>query len=295
MAGAIWSAPAKALLGRMLYFDPRLSRANVESCSSCHNPALGYGDGLAKGVGDGMVPLGRRSPTVVNAAWSDALMWDGRFDTLEEQALGPIQSAAEMNMPLATVVERLSAIDGYRTMFQAVFPGQPISGETIGKAIATFERTIVSARAPFDAWIDGDEQAIPEVAKRGFALFTGKAQCASCHSGWTFSDSGFHDIGLPDDDLGRGRLLAKVVKMQHAFKTPGLREIDRRGPFMHDGSLGTLEAVVEHYDTGGAARPSRSELVKPLGLTKEEKADLVAFMHTLTSPMPPLAVPLLPR
>jgi len=287
--------PAKARLGRMLFFDPRLSRANVQSCSSCHNPALGYGDGLSKGMGDGMHPLGRRSPTIVNAAWSDALMWDGRFDTLEAQALGPIQSPGEMNMALGAVVDRLGAVAEYRKLFEAAFPGQPMSGKTIGSAIATYERTIVSSPAPFDAWVDGDEAAVSDAAKRGFAVFTGKANCVACHSGWTFSDNGFHDVGLPDDDIARGKFFPQILKMQHAFKTPTLREINRRAPYMHDGSLPTLEAVVAHYDSGGVARASRSELVKPLGLTDTDKSDLVAFMQTLSSQMPPAAAPNLPR
>jgi cytochrome c peroxidase len=167
--------------------------------------------------------------------------------------------------------------------------------KTLAKAIATYERTVVSQRAPFDDWIDGNEQAISEEAKRGFALFNAKAQCASCHEGWNFTNDGFQDIGLPSDDIGRGKFMPGVVKMQYAFKTPGLREITRRSPYMHDGSLATLEQVVEHYDRGGVDRPSRSDLVKPLGLTAREKSDLVAFLKTLTSDLNPTAVPVLPR
>jgi cytochrome c peroxidase len=180
-------------------------------------------------------------------------------------------------------------------MFEAAFPKEGIKSESVAKAIATFERTVVSARAPFDAWTEGNDKAISEEAKRGFALFNTKADCARCHSGWNFTDDSFHDIGLASDDPGRGKFLPSIAKMQHAFKTPGLREITRRGPYMHDGSMATLEAVVDHYDKGGIERPSRSDLVKPLGLSQQEKKDLVAFMQTLTSDADPMTVPVLPR
>jgi cytochrome c peroxidase len=167
--------------------------------------------------------------------------------------------------------------------------------ETIAKSIATYERTVVSGRAPFDAWIEGNTKAISEEAKRGFVLFNTKAGCNECHSGWNFTDDSFHDIGLSSPDIGRGKHLPGVIKMQHAFKTPGLREIARRGPYMHDGSVATLEAVMEHYDQGGIKRASLSELMKPLSLTRQEIADLVSFMKTLTSDMDPTTVPVLPR
>jgi cytochrome c peroxidase len=265
------------------------------SCGTCHSPSFAWGDGLPKGVGHEMKPLGRRSPTVVNSAWGLIFMWDGRAGTLEEQALGPIQSDVEMNLPLPQLMSRLSKIEEYGPLFEAAFPGEAMSPELIGKALATYERTVVSAEAPFDAWIEGDESAVSDAAKRGFALFNGKAACAACHIGWNFTDDSFHDIGLASTDIGRGAQLPGVIKMQHAFKTPGLREIARRGPFMHDGSVPTLAAVIEHYDRGGIARPSRSDLMQPLGLTAEEKADLVAFLETLTSDVDPTTLPPLPR
>jgi cytochrome c peroxidase len=287
--------PEKAALGKKLYFDTRISVTSAQSCASCHSPGFGWGDGLAVGVGHGMNKLGRHSPTVVNAAWGAIFMWDGRLANLEEQALGPIQAAGEMNMPLDQLMQRLSSIPEYKPMFEAAFPGEGMSPKTLAKAIATYERTIVSERAPFDAWIEGEEGAISEEAKRGFVVFNGKAQCASCHEGWNFTNEGFQDIGLPSKDIGRGEYLPDVIKMKHAFKTPGLREIARRSPYMHDGSLATLEKVVEHYDHGGVDRPSRSDLMKPLGLTAQEKTDLVAFMKTLSSDLSPTAVPVLPR
>jgi cytochrome c peroxidase len=287
--------PEKANLGKKLYFDTRVSGHNLLSCAACHNPGYGWGDGQPKGVGDLMHVLGRRSPTIINAAYRQIFMWDGRMPTLEDQALGPIQAEPEMNMSLDELMARLKAIPEYPPLFAAAFPGEGISPKTVAKAIATYERTVVSGRAPFDDWIDGDEKAISEDAKRGFVLFNTKAACNKCHSGWNFTDDSFHDIGLSDADIGRGKFLPSVIKMQQAFKTPGLREIGRRGPYMHDGSVPTLMAVVEHYNKGGVERASRSDLIKPLSLTAQEQADLVAFMGTLDSNVYPTAVPVLPR
>jgi cytochrome c peroxidase len=285
----------KVALGKKLYFDTRLSAANLLSCATCHNPAYAWGDGQPKGVGHGMKQLGRRSPSIVNAAFGQIFMWDGRAASLEEQALGPVVTDVEMNLPIDQLIEKLKGISEYVPYFQAAFPKEGLAPGSIAKAIATFERTIISGRAPFDAWIEGDEQAISEAAKRGFLLFNTKALCANCHSEWNFTDDSFHDVGLPDADIGRGKILPGVVKMAHAFKTPGLREITRRGPYMHDGSMPTLEAVMDHYNDGGISRPSRSELMKPLGLSKQEKDELVAFMKTMTSEMEPTSIPVLPR
>jgi cytochrome c peroxidase len=286
---------AKAELGKALFFDTRLSGGSLLSCASCHNPGFGWGDGLPKGIGHGMVPLGRRSPSIVNAAFGQAFMWDGRAASLEEQALGPIEAGVEMNLPIDELMKRLGSVPGYDRLFRAAFPNEGISPLTVAKALATYERTVVSGRAPFDAWIEGDETAIPEGAKRGFLLFNGKAGCANCHSGWNLTDDSFHDIGLADADIGRGKIVPQVVKMQHAFKTPGLREISRRGPYMHDGSIGTLRGVIERYDDGGVDRPSRSDLVKPLGLSEQEKSDLESFLKSLTSEGDSTTVPVLPR
>ena len=242
-----------------------------------------------------MAKLGRHSPTIINAAWGAIFMWDGRLANLEEQALGPIQAAGEMNMPLDKLMERLASISEYKPLFEASFPGVGLKPATLAQAIATYERTVVSEQAPFDNWIEGNEKAISEEAKRGFVLFNTKAQCSGCHEGWNMTNDSFHDIGLASKDVGRGEFMPGVIKMKHAFKTPGLREITRRAPYMHDGSIATLEKVVEHYDHGGVDRPSRSDLMKPLGLTAQEKSELVAFMKTLTSNLEPTTVPVLPR
>ena len=225
-------------------------------------------------------------------------MWDGRFDTLEQQALGPIQSGVEMNMSLTDAdpeaCRRSRSIGRCSPRPSTAEP--EITGEKIAMAIATYERTVVSGSAPFDRWITGDAGGdMPNRRKRGFVLFNGKATCAACHSGWRFTDDSFHDIGVPGDDIGRGKQLPNIAKMQHAFKTPGLRNIDRRYPYMHDGSVATLELVIEHYNTGGMQRPSLSDEMKPLGLTVQEEADLVAFLKTLTSEDPPVQYVTLPR
>jgi cytochrome c peroxidase len=274
--------PDKASLGKKLYFDTRISVTSAQSCGSCHSPGFGWADGLAVGVGHGMNKLGRHSPTVVNAAWGGIFMWDGRLATLEEQALGPIQAAGEMNMPLDQLMQRLASIPEYKPMFEAAFPGEGMSAKTLAKAIATYERTIVSERAPFDAWIEGNEKAISEEAKRGFVLFNGKTNCFACHSGWRFTDDRFHDIGSSTTDLGRGREVKDDELMRFAFKTPTLRSVSLRPPYMHNGSFANLHDVMRHYEKGGIDRPSRSPLMLALDLTDQERSDVVAFMETLT-------------
>jgi cytochrome c peroxidase len=242
-----------------------------------------------------MKQLGRRSPTILNDAWSDLLFWDGRADSLEMQALGPIASKREMNMPLDAMVQVLQGIPEYKTLFARAYPGEPISDKTVARAIATFERTVVSGQAPFDKWISGDESAIGEAAKRGFDLFNGKAGCAQCHSEWNFTDNGFHDIGLLDSDRGRGERVP-LEGLQFAFKTPTLRNVDRRAPYMHEGNEQTLGEVIDFYDRGGdARRKSLSPEMVPLHLTVQEKTDLLAFLSTLTSVDKPVEFPILPR
>src|SRR3984893_8368065 len=203
--------PLKMELGKKLYFDTRISVTSAQSCASCHSPGFGWADGLAVGVGHGMAKLGRPSPTIINAAWGAIFMWDGRLANLEEQALGPIQSPGEMNMPITRLMERGASLPEYKPLFAGAFPGETMNAKTLAEAIATYERTVVSARAPFDDWIDGNEKAISEEAKRGFLVFNAKAQCSSCHEGWNFTNDGFQDIGLPSQDTGRCEFGAGVI------------------------------------------------------------------------------------
>ncbi|HJS83926.1 MAG TPA: cytochrome c peroxidase [Acetobacteraceae bacterium] len=289
-------SPAKARLGRMLFFEPLLSGSRTRSCASCHNPALSWGDGLPRALGDVGASMALRSPTLLNVAWTQRLGWDGKFTNLESVAFAAITGAGNMNLHEAAAIERLAAIPGYVRAFAEAFGDPEITRRDAELALATYERTIVSGEAPFDRWIAGDGGAISEAAKRGFALFNGKAKCSACHSGWAFSDGSFHDIGTAEGgDLGRGRLFPTSLKLRYAFKTPTLRDVARRAPYMHDGSVPTLEAVIALYDRGGVQRPSRSELIRPLGLTEVEKADLIAFLRTLTSLPEPVPVPVLPR
>ncbi len=287
---------AKSALGRALFFDPMLSGSRKHSCSSCHNPGLSWGDGLPKAIGENQSALAVRSPTLLDVAWTPQLGWDGHFRDLEAVAFGPITAAGNMNLPEKTLIERLSAIPSYVAAFDAAFGAGEINRRKIELALATFERSIVSGEAPFDRWIAGDENAIGEAAKSGFELFRGKARCAECHNGPAFTDASFHDIGVAQgDDIGRARLFPNSIKLRYAFKTPTLRDVARRAPYMHDGSIATLEAVVDLYDRGGVERPSRSNLISPLGLTGNEKASLIAFLRTLTGALESVPVPVLPR
>ena len=287
---------AKYELGRTLFFDPILSGAKVRSCSSCHNPSLSWADGQPRAIGEDQKPLPLRSPTLLNVAWTPKLGWDGHFRNLEGVAFGPITGADNMDLSETTLIERLSGIPGYVSAFDAAFGKGDVTRHKVELALATFERSIVSSDAPFDRWIKGNEAAIGPAAKRGFALFNGKGNCTACHSGWAFTDASFHDIGTAkNDDIGRGRLFPTSAALRYAFKTPTLRDVARRGPYMHDGSLPTLQAVVDLYDRGGIDRPSRDEHIHPLGLTDGEKADLIAFLQTLSGMPQPFAVPELPR
>jgi cytochrome c peroxidase len=292
-----WSS-AKEKLGRTLFFDPIMSGSRTISCASCHNPALSWSDGLKLANGAG--PMQLHTPTLIDVAWVPVLGWDGKYASLESVAFGPLLSPANMNITAAELVERLSGIAGYVDAFAQAFPGVPRDGVIarvrIEQALATFERTIVASTAPFDRWIEGDEAAIGDAAKRGFTLFTGKAGCANCHEGPSLTDFSFHDIGIAQEgDIGRGRLFPSSVKLRHAFKVPALRDVARRAPYMHDGSLPTLEAVIDAYNSGGIDRPSRSELIHPLGLTDAEKRDLIALLNTMTGEPVAFDLPALPR
>ena len=226
-------------------------------------------------------------------AWGRLFFWDGRAASLEEQALGPIASPVEMAQDLASLPAELAADPDYPALFRAAFPesGGRITVQDAARALATFQRTVRTAESPFDRWAAGDQAAVTEEAKRGFALFTGAAGCANCHAGWRFTDDAFHDIGLPSTDRGRGAVLGDTAA-DHAFKTPSLRDAARRAPYMHDGSLPDLAAVIEHYATGIVGRPGLSEdLPRRLDLGARDKADLLAFLESLTGDAPATAAP----
>lgn len=275
---------AKYKLGRSLFYDPSLSGSLDISCATCHVPNLAWTDGRPRAIGAAGKPLAIKTPTLLNVAWEAPLGWDGKFATLEAVAFGPITGKSNMNNTEAVLIERLKASPEYTKDFAAAFDDGSISRTNIEKALATFERSIVAGEAPFDRWVEGEEGAIGEAAKRGFDVFNGKAACAGCHSGWSFTDGAFYDIGVErGNDLGRGRYIPGSIKLRYAFKTPTLRDITKRAPFMHDGSIATLEKVIDHYDAGGIERRSRSERIKPLKLTHAEKLDLIEFLKTLSA------------
>lgn len=271
---------AKVELGKQLYFDKRLSIDNTVSCASCHDPEKGWSnaDNFATGIKGQRG--GRSAPTVINSAYHPLQFWDGRAAQLEGQALGPIQNPIEMGHTMDACVAHLNGVPGYKKQFQEVFKSD-VTADGIAKAIAAFERTVLSGDAPYDAYVAGDKKALSDAAARGMTLFFNKARCTACHSGPNFSDAAFHNIGVgmdkPKPDEGR-MVISKLEGDRGSFKTPTLREIARTAPYMHDGSLKTLEDVVEHYNKGGIANPQLDEEIFPLNLTAEEKADLVTFL-----------------
>jgi cytochrome c peroxidase len=283
-----FSEKKRRALGEALFHDKRLSVDASLACVSCHERGKGFADGEVQGRGVPGRPLKRHTPTLWNLAWASPVFWDGRARSLEEQVAGPIESPDEMAQPLAAVIARLAADPATVRAFADAFPQSPkVDAANLAKAITTYERTFVSPDTRFDRWIAGDEQALRANEVAGFKLFTGKAGCVNCHSGFAFTDYAFHDIGLPGDDRGRGAVL-RLEAAEHAFKTPGLREIGRSAPYMHDGSLATLEDVLRHYVSGVVERPTLSkDLTRPLALADAERADLVAFLGSLTSEREP--------
>lgn len=283
------ASPARIELGERLFREPRLSANGRISCATCHNPALGFTDGVpistAGATGE---RLRRHTPALWNLAWAPRLYWDGRATSLEDQAQYPMSHADEMASSPAGAAQQLAQDQGYREAFRIAYPESGgIDGDAVLKALAAYERTLVSPPTRFDQWLAGDADALKPEEQRGLALFLGKAQCANCHTGFAFTDYGFHDIGLPTNDLGRGAIV-DVAAANHAFKTPGLRELAWTAPYMHDGSLPTLEDVVRHYEGGGVLRSTRShDMPRPFRLTEEERSDLVAFLESLSSDQPP--------
>ena len=308
---------AKIELGRQLYFDTRLSADSTISCASCHDPSMGYSANTQTGVGIRDQKGGRNSPVSFNRILSGPQFWDGRADSLEAQAVGPIANPLEMGFTHEGVVQRLGEIPVYKQQFETVF-GE-LSIDRVGQAIAAFERALVTEPAPFDYYeqllpftkmdeediADDEELAakyaaakagveahpMSDSAKRGRDLFFGKANCTACHVGANLADEKYHNLGVGMDkdepDLGRF-VVTKDEKDKGAFKTPTIRNVAHSGPYMHDGSQATLEEVVEWYDKGGHPSPRLSEKIKPLGLTPQEKADLVEFMKACTSDTPPV-------
>jgi cytochrome c peroxidase len=288
---------AKIRLGRQLYFDTRLSVDNTVSCASCHDPRTGWANPHPTDTGVKGQVGGRNSGTILNAAFMRFQFWDGRESSLEGQALGPIHNPIEMGETLENVVAKLNAIPGYRSQFQAVF-GSDVNTEGIAKAIASFERTVVSGPSPFDLYLMGDRKAMSPSAVRGMDIFNGKGHCTPCHGGPLFSDQGFHNLGVgmknASPDLGRFNQTHDPADTGR-FKTPGLRNVALTPPYLHDGSAKTLMDVVVLYDEGGVPNPHLDPAVFPLRLTAAEKRDLVTFLEALTGSLPRIPVPEFPE
>lgn len=292
--------PLEVELGRQLFFDPRLSGNGAMSCATCHDPARAWGDGLRRGRGLGHKELSRNTPSLlaVHRNIPHPFFWDGRADTIEQAILTALQSRLEMDRDPRLLTVDLNRVPVYAEVFKKLYGPEGISPERLGKAIGAFIRAEIRPQeAPFDRYRD-DANALSDSAKRGMDLFAGKARCLLCHTGSFLSDDFFHNVGLRPtpglDDPGRGALV-KEKHSQRAFRTPPLRDVERTGPWMHDGSEDSLEAIVEFYDRGGDVHDgSQDELVRPLGLTVGEKADLVAFLRSLTSPEREVTLPLLP-
>jgi cytochrome c peroxidase len=277
-------SPAKAELGRILYFDKRLSADGTVSCATCHDPKFAFTDGAAVSTGIRGQKGGRSAPSVINRAWSLAQFWDGRAATLEAQAIGPMANPIEMGNTHEAIVHNIDGIAGYKPLFRAAFGDEKITISHFAKAIATFERTIMSGDSPYDRWKAGRANAMSPAAIRGFHVFQ-KAQCDACHEGHNFTSNMYSNIGIgidkPNPDVGRYEI-TKNESDWGAFKTPTLREIEHTGPYMHDGSLKTLEEVVDYYDKGGTPNKNLDSHIKPQHLRPEEKADLVAFLKSLS-------------
>ncbi len=305
---------AKIELGRQLYFDTRLSVDNSISCASCHDPDVGYARETQFGVGIQGLTGNRNSPTSYNRILSTAQFWDGRAASLEEQAIGPIANPIEMGNTHEVCVETVSGIPGYVVQFEKVFPKEGVTIETIGQAIASFERIIVTGPSPYDYYerlkpflnftsedleddpdlkeeydaVMAELEANPmsESAIRGRNLFfSERVNCAACHVGANLTDEKFHNIGVgmdqPNPDLGRFEVTGDE-KDKGAFKTPTIRNVALTAPYMHDGSQKTLMEVVEHYAKGGVPNPWLSDKIEKINLTQQEKEDLVAFMEACT-------------
>ncbi|MBI4487606.1 MAG: hypothetical protein HY694_00850 [Deltaproteobacteria bacterium] len=285
-------------LGKQLFFDPRLSKNNTMSCATCHNPGLGYGDGLPRASGYLGAELGRNSPPLYTTAYQNLWFWDGRARSLEEATLMPVQEPTEMNQDLPELMAKLSGIPGYVRQFKQVFRDSPITPGNVGKAIASFLRTIKPGDSPLDRFLKGDRSALSPPARRGLQLFLGNARCVLCHYGPNLTDDGFHNIGVPatgplKEDPGRYKVVP-LPAVKGAFKTPSLRNVALTAPYMHNGVFSTLKDVIEFYDRGGDTRDNLAPEMQPLNLSAQEKDDLKVLLLALTGPEVAVVFPKLP-
>jgi cytochrome c peroxidase len=291
-------APAEAVaLGARLFEDPKLSGSGQIACASCHNRELAFADGVSRSFGHDRTRLTRNAPSLMTAGWMSTLFWDGRADSLEAQAIMPILHPDEMHGSLPEVRTRLAADPAYQAAFAQAFGDSKVTDARIAQALAAFQRSLSPRRSRYSRFIAGDANALDERQLRGLSLFRGKAGCASCHNGPLLSDQKFHNLGLSfygraRQDLGRYAVTG-LPEDVGAFRTPSLLGVSRTAPFMHNGGLPTLAGVVAFYNAGGARPrpradqlndplfPETSALLRPRHLTREEQADLVAFLEAL--------------
>lgn len=276
--------PNRIALGEKLFFDPILSRDSTIACGSCHLPGMKFTDGLAVSNGiDGHQAL-RNAPTIMNVAYQPNFFWDGGSPTLEQQVLGPIQNPNEMDFNVNLVVARLQNNPTYVSDFKRAYNSDP-SVFTLTRAIACYERTLFTGRSKFDRFqYDGDTNALNASEKNGMTLFFNETgDCFHCHVDYNFTDYSFQNNGLYSvyADSGRARITLRSSDVGK-FKVPSLRNCELTGPYMHDGSMATLEEVVEHYNSGGQPSPTKSNVVRPRNMTAQEKTDLVNFLKALT-------------
>jgi len=287
----------KVRLGKQLFFDRRLSADGTVSCVTCHDPQRAFTDGQSKSVGLKGRQTSRNSPTLINRALGQSFFWDGRAASLEDLISVVIELPPALGTTREVLVKEIQRIDGYRRQFKEVFGGE-VTAESVAMALATFVRTILSGNSAFDRFEAGDWTALSPAARRGLKLFKGKANCVKCHTGSNFTDERFHNNGAgfynPNPDLGRYNI-TKRGEDKGAFKTPTLREIAKTAPYMHDGSIKSLEEVIQYYDKGGIKNPYLSKEIKPLYLSSQEKADLLAFLNSLTGEGLTVTAPTLPN
>jgi cytochrome c peroxidase len=288
----------KVELGKLLYFDTRLSKDNTISCATCHDPTKTWAEHTATSTGIGGQVGGANSPTVINSAYATTQFWDGRAASLEEQALGPIENPIEMGHKLVDVVDELNQIPEYKERFQKVF-GTDATNEGIAKAIAAFERTVLSGNSPYDKYKAGDESALTDAQKRGMAKFE-EANCTTCHTPPVFSSFRFFNagIGMDKDTPDEGR---KAVTGNDAdlgkFRVPALREVANTAPYFHDGSVATLEEAVALMAAGGKENDNLSAMMKAVAsanLTEDDQKDIVEFLKALSGEYPMIDPPELP-
>jgi len=281
--------PEKVRLGRWLFFDKRVSSDATVACATCHRPENAYSEPTAHSTGVGGKEGARKAPTFINGAWPlfEVFFWDGRANSLIEQAKGPIQNPIEMAHTHEKCVEGISQIAGYRQPFADAFGSDAVNIDRVAEAIAAFEATCMSGNSKYDRSEAGDANAMSADAKAGQKLFFEKAACNQCHFGWNLTDSQFHNLGIGWDakkktlaDPGRAAI-SKKKEETGACKTPTVRDLSKHAPYMHDGSLATLKDVVEHYDKGGNANPWLDPKMKKLHLSAAESTQLVAFLQAL--------------